>query len=280
MILGELIRKSEARLRAARLHYGHGAETARDEAAWLVLRGLGLPFDADLKAQARDPGRVERLLRRRIEARIPLAYLLGEAWLDGLAFHVDRRVIIPRSHIPFVLKALPLAPRRILDLCTGSGCLAVLAARAFPRSRVDAVDLSASALAVARKNLLRYRLGKRARLVRSDLFDALRKERYDLIIANPPYVTTASMRSLPPEYRYEPGIALAGGRDGLELVSRIIAAAPAHLNPGGLLVCEVGDGRKALERAYPRLPLTWPMEEVFILPSARSNRLSRKSRDR
>jgi ribosomal protein L3 glutamine methyltransferase len=280
LILGELIQQTERRLRAARLHYGHGTGNAHDEATWLVLRGLGLPFDADLHAEAKEEERIERLIEKRIRERVPLAYLLGEAWLDGLAFHVDRRVIIPRSHIPFVLKDLPLAPRRILDLCTGCGCLAILAARAFPQARVDAVDLSAPALAVAKKNLLRYRLGRRIRLVRSDLFDSLRGEGYDLIISNPPYVTTASMRSLPPEYRYEPGIALAGGRDGLALVSRIIAAAPAHLNPGGLLVCEVGDGRKTVERAYPRLPLTWPMEEVFILSSARSNRLSRNSRDR
>lgn len=280
MILGELIQRTERRLRAARLHYGHGTGNAHDEATWLVLRGLGLPFDADLTAEAKGAERIERLIERRIRERVPLAYLLGEAWLDGLAFHVDRRVIIPRSHIPFVLKELPLAPRRILDLCTGCGCLAILAARAFPQARVDAVDLSVPALAVAKKNVLRYRLGGRIRLVRSDLFDSLRGERYDLIISNPPYVTTASMRSLPPEYRYEPGIALAGGRDGLALVSRIVAAAPAHLSPGGLLVCEVGGGRDALERAYPRLPLAWPREEVFILSSARSNRLSRNSRDR
>jgi ribosomal protein L3 glutamine methyltransferase len=280
LTLRELIARTERRLRAARVHYGHGAGNAHDEAAWLVLRGLGLRFDADLEAEARHVDRIEQLLEKRITERIPVAYLLGEAWLDGLAFHVDRRVIIPRSHIPFVLKGLPLAPRRILDLCTGSGCLAILAARAFPQARVDAVDLSAPALAVARKNVLRHRLGRRVRLIRSDLFDSLRGKQYDLIVANPPYVTTASMRALPPEYRYEPGLALAGGKDGLELVSRIIAAAPAHLNPGGLLACEVGDGRRALERAYPRLPLTWPMEEVFILSSARSSRLSRKSRDR
>ena len=280
MTLRELIARTERRLRAARLHYGHGAGNAHDEAAWLVLRGLGLAFDADLNAEARHVDRIEQLLDKRIRERIPVAYLLGEAWLDGLAFHVDRRVIIPRSHIPFVLKELPIAPRRILDLCTGSGCLAILAARAFPPARVDAADLSAPALAVAKKNVLRHRLARRVRLIRSDLFDSLRGEKYDLIVSNPPYVTTASMRSLPPEYRYEPGLALAGGKDGLELVSRIIAAAPAHLNPGGLLVCEVGDGRKALERAYPRLPLAWPSEEVFILSSARSSRLSRNSRDR
>ncbi|MGQ0545771.1 MAG: 50S ribosomal protein L3 N(5)-glutamine methyltransferase [Betaproteobacteria bacterium] len=276
MILGELIARTERRLRAARLHYGHGTGNARDEAAWLVLRGLGLPFDADLNLSA-DAERVEPLVQKRIKERVPLAYLLGEARLDGVAFHVDRRVIVPRSHIPFVLRTLRLAPRRILDLCTGSGCLAVLAARAYPRARVDAADLSAPALAVARKNVLRYRLGKRVRLVRSDLFDALRGEKYDLIVSNPPYVTTAAMRALPQEYRYEPGIALAGGKDGLELVSRILAEAPAHLRAGGLLVCEVGDGRKAVERAYPRLPLLWPRQEVFIFSSARSSVRSRRS---
>jgi ribosomal protein L3 glutamine methyltransferase len=280
LIVGELILRTEARLRSARLHYGHGTDNPHDEALWLVLRGLGLPFDTDLDAEVRGTGHLERLIDRRIRERVPLAYLLGEAWLDGLAFHVDRRVIIPRSHIPFVLKGLPIAPRRILDLCTGSACLAILAARAFPQARVDAVDLSAPALAVAKQNVLRHRLGRRVRLIRSDLFDSLRREKYDLIVSNPPYVTTASMRSLPPEYRYEPGLALAGGKNGLELVSRIIAAAPAHLTPGGLLACEVGDGRRAVERAYPRLPLAWPMEEVFILSSARSNRPSRKSRDR
>jgi ribosomal protein L3 glutamine methyltransferase len=174
-----------------------------------------------------------------------------------------------------VLKTLAVAPKRILDLCTGSGCLAILAARAFPRAHVDATDLSASALAVAKKNVSRYRLARRVTLIESDLFAALSGRRYDLIVANPPYVTRASMRALPQEYRYEPGIALAGGSDGLQLVSRIIAAAPAHLRAGGLLVCEVGDGRQATARAYPRLPLAWPVPEVFILAPARTAGASR-----
>jgi ribosomal protein L3 glutamine methyltransferase len=262
--LAALIRATAGRFRRARLHYGHGTDNAYDEAAWLVLRALELPFDADL-GQPVDPSRVEALVRRRIEERIPVAYLLGEAWLDGLAFHVDRRVIIPRSHIPFVLKTLALRPRRILDLCTGSGCLAILAARAYPRASIDAADLSPAALAVARKNVARYRLEKRVRLVRSDLFDALTGERYDLIVSNPPYVTTAAMRALPAEYRYEPGISLAGGGDGIEVVARILADAPAHMNAGAALVCEVGDGREAVRRAYPRLPLAWPQAEVFVL---------------
>jgi ribosomal protein L3 glutamine methyltransferase len=278
LTLEELIRRTERRLRAAKLHYGHGTDNPHDEAAWLVLGGLGLPFDTDLSQPARKS--VEKLVARRIQERIPLAYLLGEAWLDGVPFHVDRRVIVPRSHIPFVLKGMRSAPRRILDLCTGSGCLAILAARGFPRARVDAVDLSSAALAVAHKNVSRHRLAHRVRPFESDLFAAMRGERYDLIVCNPPYVTTAAMRKLPDEYRYEPGLALAGGRDGLELVSRILAEAPAHLAEGGMLVCEVGEGRKAVERAYPRLPLAWPMAEVFILSSRPSRRRSRAARER
>jgi len=274
LILGELVERTEKRFKAARLHYGHGTDNPRDEAAFLVLRGLGLPFDADLN-RAADPMRVEKLIQRRIKERIPSAYLLNEAWLDGLPFYVDRRVIIPRSHIAFLLKDLGIAPRRILDLCTGSGCLAILAALALPRARVDASDVSPEALAVARRNVRKHGLERRVRLVRSDLFANV-EERYDLIIANPPYVSTPSMRKLPAEYRYEPGLALAGGRDGLEFVARIIAGAAAHLNPGGLLVCEVGENRKALERAYPRLPLAWPRPEVFILSPSRTAGASRR----
>jgi ribosomal protein L3 glutamine methyltransferase len=267
--LGSLIRRTERRLRAAPLHYGHGTDNARDEAAFLVLRGLRLPFDAPLELEV-DPAGVEKLVRERIDQRVPAAYLLQEAWLDGLRFHVDRRVIVPRSHLAALLHER-LAPwrrgpaRRILDLCTGSGCLAILAARAFPRARVDASDVSAAALAVARRNVALHRLGRRVRLVRSDLFSALGKAPYDLILSNPPYVSSAAMRRLPAEYRHEPGLALAGGADGLDLVARILEQAPARLRPGGLLVCEVGDRRKALERRFPRLPLLWPQDEVFVL---------------
>ena len=275
MTLEKLIGKTEERLKAARLHYGHGTDNARDEAAFLVLRGLGLPFDTDLERSA-DPARIERLVEKRIGQRIPAAYLLNEAWLDGVPFYVDRRVIIPRSHIAFLLKDLRIKPRRILDLCTGSGCLAILAARAFPRARVDASDISAAALEVAARNVRKHKLAGRVRLVKSDLFAKL-TARYDLIVANPPYVATASMRKLPPEYRYEPGLALAGGRDGLEFVSRIIAGSHQHLSPGALLVCEVGDGRSAVERAYPGAALAWPAPEVFMLAAARTAGASRKS---
>jgi ribosomal protein L3 glutamine methyltransferase len=262
-------------LKAASLHYGHGTENPRDEAAFLVLRGLGLPFIADLDADV-DPRRVEHLVRRRIKERMPAAYLLNEAWLDGMQFYVDRRVIIPRSHIAFVLKDVRIAPRRILDLCTGSGCLAILAARAFPRARVDASDVSAAALQVAARNVRKHELGKRIRLLRSDLFKSLRG-RYDLILCNPPYVSTPSMRRLPREYRYEPGIALAGGSQGLDHVARTVEQSPRFLNPGGLLVCEVGENKAALERLYPRTPFAWPVPEVFMLAPARTAGASRSS---
>jgi ribosomal protein L3 glutamine methyltransferase len=266
LTLGELIERTERRLRAARLHYGHGTDNPRDEAAFLVLRGLKLPFDADLSRPV-DARRIEPLVRQRIEKRLPAAYILKEAWLDGVPFYIDRRVIVPRSHIAFLFGELGMRPRRILDLCTGSGCLAILAARAFPRAQVDASDISPAALAVARRNVRKHRLEKRVRLMRSDLLAGTGV--YDLIISNPPYVNTPAMRRLPPEYRHEPGIALGGGTDGLQFVSRILDAAPAHLHPGGLLVCEVGENRNALERAYPRVEFTWPRDEVFVLPRAR-----------
>jgi ribosomal protein L3 glutamine methyltransferase len=272
LTLHELIRKTEKRLRAARLHYGHGTDNPRDEAAFLVLRGLGLPFDADLGRRA-DPARIEKLVQKRIEERTPAAYLLNEAWLCGLPFYVDRRVIIPRSHIGELLAARlepwrPRPIRRILDLCTGSGCLAVLAARAFPLALVDATDLSAAALAVARRNVARHGLEQRVRLLRSDLFASLGGQRYDLVLTNPPYVSSSAMRRLPAEFRHEPGLALAAGKDGLDAVARILAAARAHLTKNGLLVCEVGDGRKALEREFSRLPFVWAKDEVFILGAA------------
>lgn len=274
MTLEKLIAQAEARFAAARLHYGHGTDNARDEAAFLVLRGLGLPFDQNLRRRVllSESRRVASLVERRIGERIPAAYLLREAWLDGLPFYIDRRVIVPRSHIAFLLNGLRMAPRRILDLCTGSGCLAILAARAFPRARVDATDISREALAVAARNVATYRLGKRVKLARADLFP---RGRYDLILANPPYVPTTAMRRLPAEYRHEPGIALAGGAGGLQLIGRILEASPDHLSPGGLLVCEVGDGRRALERAYPRAGLAWPVPEVFIFEPSRTHAASR-----
>jgi len=269
--LAELVRVVAQRLRKAQLHYGHGTTNARDEAAFLVLRGLGLPFEAPAERviTAREAARVERLVQRRIRERIPVAYLLNEAWLADQPFYVDRRVIIPRSHIAFLLRDLG-RPKRVLDLCTGSGCLAVLAAQAFPRARVDAADLSRGALAVARRNVAQRGLRGRVRLMKSDLMAGLGKSRYDLIVCNPPYVNARSMRVLPREYRHEPRLALAGGPDGLALVRVILQQAFDRLEPKGLLACEIGGNRRALERAFPRTPFNWPQTaagtgQVFLL---------------
>ena len=267
MTLGELIGRIAERFAAAPLFYGHGTDNARDEAAWLVLRGLGLPFDADLSGNASDAARIEQLAERRIRERIPVAYLLKEAWLAGQSFYVDERVIVPRSHLPELLQEKSFrrrSVRRVLDLCTGSGCLAILAARAFRSAQVDAADLSPAALAVARKNVARHRVARRVQLQRSDLFDRLGAARYDLILTNPPYVGARAMAELPAEYRHEPRLALAGGADGLDLVARILAGAPAHLEPAGLLLCEVGDGKAAVQRRFRALKLDWPMPEVFV----------------
>ncbi|MBS0336045.1 MAG: 50S ribosomal protein L3 N(5)-glutamine methyltransferase [Proteobacteria bacterium] len=256
------------RFGAARLAYGHGTLNAREEAAWIVLHACRIPFDAFAQQAARELSaaetrRIEKLAGRRIRDRIPAAYLTHEAWLGDFRFYVDRRVIVPRS---FIAELLPdgVAPflqrpvRTALDMCTGSGCLAVLLAHAFPGARVDGIDLSAGALAVARRNVAAYRLASRIRLAKSNLFDAVpARRRYDLIVSNPPYVDAASMRRLPDEYRSEPRVALAGGTDGLVLVHRILEGARRHLNPRGALVCEIGHNRKALERACPRAPFTW-----------------------
>jgi ribosomal protein L3 glutamine methyltransferase len=265
LTLGELIRSTEKRFHAARLFYGHGTGNARDEAAFLVLRVLRLPFDVDLGKRTTAPQekRIESMIRKRIAQRIPVPYLLNEAWLAGHAFYVDKRVIIPRSHIAELLGErlrpwLQRPVRRLLDLCTGSGCLAILAAKAFPGATIDASDVSPAALAVARRNVALHKSGKRVRLVRSDLFTALKGERYEVIVTNPPYVDATSMRRLPAEYRHEPQIALAAGRDGLDALRGILKAAHAHLAPKGLLVCEVGAGRRSVERAFPRLSFAWP----------------------
>jgi ribosomal protein L3 glutamine methyltransferase len=265
--IGDIQRETARAFRAARLHYGHGTTNARDEAAWLIGHVTGIhPGEVGARLEqeiaALQLRRIRALAHRRVRERMPLAYLLHEAWLGGERFFVDRRVIVPRSYISELLRE-PLHPwlrrpvRRALDLCTGSGCLAVLLARAFPRARVDAADLSTAALRVARINIAAFRLSARVRLLRSDLFRELRDVRYDLIVSNPPYVERRTMHALPREYRFEPRLALAAGEDGLDAVRRILAQARQHLAPKGLLVCEVGDARRALERAYPRLPLLW-----------------------
>ena len=269
MTVGELIERVARRFAAAPLYYGHGTDHPRDEAAWLVLRALGLPFDSALSRNVSDGerSRIDALAAKRISDKAPLAYLLKEAWLAGVPFYVDERVIVPRSHIAELLPGLEKrfrGARRILDLGTGSGCLAILAARAFRASRVDATDVSPAALAVARKNVARHRLGRRVRLQRSDVFASLEGERYDLIVSNPPYVNAKAMQELPGEYRREPRLALAGGKDGLDLVARIVAEAPAHLGPGGALVCEVGESHPAARSRFRGMKLEWLKPEVFL----------------
>ena len=271
MIVSELLRQTARRFTRAGLHYGHGTHNAREEAAWLISSVLGYLLEEEVKPG--DRKKIDALARRRIRERIPLAYLLKEAWLGEHSFYVDKRAIVPRSFIAVVLRDhlspwLPREPKRALDLCCGSGCLAILLALEFPGARVEAADLSSFALQVAKINIRNYKLERRVRAIRSDLFKSI-NGKYDLIVSNPPYVTGPSMRKLPKEYRHEPALALAAGKDGLDLVHRILAEAKARLTPGGLLVCEIGGNRKALERACPRLEFAWPETSdpgsVFVL---------------
>ncbi len=263
--LGDFFHFAVRRFRAARLAYGHGTTNAVDEAAFLLLEALRLPIHRidpwlDLKPTPAERARLLTLIDARIGLRLPAPYLLGAAYMQGVRFHIDRRALIPRSFIGDLLTGgvLPVAkPRRILDLCTGSGCLAILAALAFPHATVDAVDLSTGALALARRNVAAHRLGDRISLHRGDLFAPLENRRYDLIISNPPYVDAGGMAKLPPEFKHEPRLALAAGDDGLDLVRRILSDAPRHLTKNGGLVCEIGRGRAPLEAAYPSLPFLW-----------------------
>ena len=254
-------------MRLAGLRFGHGTRNARDEAAWLLAHALRLSHEefarsANHELTAREQRKVLRLTEERVRTRKPLAYLIREAWLGEHRFYVDERVVVPRSFIAELLRdrLRPWVSQPIhsaLDLCTGSGCLAVLLALAFPRALVHATDISLAALAVARKNVRAYRLGRRVKLARADLFSGLGRHRYDLIVANPPYVGAAAMRTLPPEYRREPRVALAAGADGLTFVRRILDEAAEFLRPAGWLVVEVGHNRRRVERTFPRIPFTW-----------------------
>jgi ribosomal protein L3 glutamine methyltransferase len=279
--VAETIRAVARRFGHAKLYFGHGTETAQDEAAWLVCHALRIAPDR-LAGRLNKPvppaalKKIDALTAARIQTRQPLAYLLKEAWFAGRKFYVDERVIVPRSLTgEFITEQFqpwiePKRVRRILDLCTGSGCMAIACAQAFPRARVDAADLSGEALAVARINVKRHRLGRRVRLVRSDLFQALKSRRYDVIVTNPPYVARAEMKSLPREYLHEPELALVSGRDGLDAIMRILAEAPRHLNPDGILVGEVGNSAPTLQRKFPSVPFVWLTtstgdESVFLL---------------
>jgi ribosomal protein L3 glutamine methyltransferase len=264
------LRFAVSRFHEAGLAYGHGSLNAYDEAAYLILHTLHLPLDQlepflDARLLPAENRRLADVLRRRVEQRVPAAYLTGEAWLQGYRFKIDERVIVPRSFLaPLILDLfapwleMPEQVGSALDLCTGSGCLAVLTALAFPDAEVDAVDLSPDALAVAQENVDDYGLNDRVRLVHSDLFAGLAGKTYDLIVSNPPYVDAPSMAALPEEYRHEPELALASGPDGLDAVRVILEQAPKHLNPDGLLAVEIGHNREALEAAFPRIEFIWP----------------------
>lgn len=263
------LRWAVSRFNETGLSYGHGTENAWDEAVWLILATLHLPrdtLDPWLDAHLTRSERLTLLnnLQQRVVHRLPTAYLVQEAWLGPFRFYVDQRVIVPRSYFAELLEngfapwiEDPEAIGAALDLCTGSGCLAIVMAHTFPNATVDAIDISADALAVARRNIADYGLDHRVHAIESDLFAAVKSKRYDLILCNPPYVTTAAMDALPAEYRHEPTLALAAGEDGLDVVRRILAEARGHLNPGGLLAIEVGHNQDLVTAAFPDLPVVW-----------------------
>lgn len=265
----DFLRFALSSFRAAKLVHGHGASNALDEAAFLILETLNLPVDdinpwLDARLTLEERGRVGSIIRERIETRKPAAYLTGRTYIHGVPFHVDERVIVPRSFIgelifsdTFPNLVSPDEVASVLDLCTGSGCLAVLAALKFPDAAIDAIDISADALEVARINVLEHGLQDRVRLVQGDLFAPLGEAAYDLILCNPPYVAAAEIAAFPPEYAHEPVLAHAGGEDGLDLVRRILTGVLPHLKSGGGLLCEIGTGRDLLEADFPGLDFLW-----------------------
>ncbi|MDQ5903816.1 MAG: ribosomal protein glutamine methyltransferase [Pseudomonadota bacterium] len=282
LTLRDLLRFAVSRFNEAGLFFGHGSDNAWDEAVYLLLHTLHLPLDRlepflDARLTRAERDAVLDIVERRVSDRVPAAYLTHEAWLGEHRFYVDERVIVPRSFIAELLEEQlepwledPYAVTSAIDLCTGSGCLAILTALAFPRAQVDAIDLSTDALAVAKRNINDYGLDDQVRLVHSNLFAGVARQRYDLIISNPPYVNAESMLALPEEYRREPEMALAGGSDGLDLVRIMLREAKDHLNPSGLMVVEIGHNREVLEAAFPQTPFTWletngGNEFVFLL---------------
>ncbi|WP_428033077.1 50S ribosomal protein L3 N(5)-glutamine methyltransferase [Ancylobacter sp.] len=286
----DFVRHAVSRFTEARLAFGHGTTEALDEAAFMVLEALHLPVDdlspwLDARLTREERTRLADLIEQRCTTRQPAAYLLGKTYIGGVPFRSDARAIVPRSFIgelmagdlfvggDFSLVPQPETVGRVLDLCTGSGCLAILAAMTFENAQVDAVDLCPDALSLATENVAEHDLGDRVRLVQGDLFGPLKGEVYDLIITNPPYVDAPTMAALPAEYRHEPSLAFDGGPDGLDIVRRILAAAPAHLSSGGGMICEIGTGKEILEAEYPNLPFLWldtedSEGEVFWLSAA------------
>ncbi len=265
----DLLRFSVSRLNEAGLFFGHGSSNAYDEAAYLILHTLHLPPDQmetflDARLTNMEVSQVLGIVKRRALEKIPAAYLTHEAWLGDFSFYVDKRVLIPRSFIAELLREQlspwvsdPSSVHSVLDLCTGSGCLAILLAHAFENATIDATDISDEALEVANKNVEDYDLNPRVHLLQSDLFGALEGRLYDLIISNPPYVNAESMASLPEEYRHEPRSALASGNDGLEATKEILKRAADYLTNEGMLIVEIGHNRAALEESFPQTPFTW-----------------------
>ncbi|SMG07899.1 50S ribosomal protein L3 N(5)-glutamine methyltransferase [Paraburkholderia susongensis] len=265
----DLLRFAVSRFNQAELSFGHGSGNAYDEAAYLVLHTLHLPLDLlepflDARLTSAEIDAVLKVIERRAAERVPAAYITQEAWMHGYRFHVDERVIVPRSFIGELLQdglqpyvEDPEQVGAVLELCTGSGCLAILAAHAFPNADVDAVDLSAPALEVAARNVTDYHLDDRIALFEGDLYAPLAERRYDVILSNPPYVNTASMQTLPAEYKHEPEMALAGGADGMDIVRRIIVGARNWLTEDGVLVVEIGNEREHVDAAFGGLDLVW-----------------------
>jgi ribosomal protein L3 glutamine methyltransferase len=279
--VAQLLDWATLRLARARLHYGHGTDNPRDDAAALVFHALGLahesaPASYRLQVAAAGAARAHELVERRIRERLPSAYLTGVSWFAGHEIRVTPDVLVPRSPIAELCLAgfAPWVDRarveRVLDIGTGSGCIAIAAAYALPGARVDATDVSPRALALARDNVRRHGLGRRVRVLRADVYEGLGSRRYDIVVSNPPYVSAAEMRRLPREHRAEPAIGLRAARAGLAIVDRIVAGAKRHLNPGGILVVEVGNAAARVRRRFRELPLTWleferGFAEVFLL---------------
>ncbi|MDQ7981426.1 50S ribosomal protein L3 N(5)-glutamine methyltransferase [Paraburkholderia sp. SARCC-3016] len=281
----DVLRYAVSRFNQAQLSFGHGSANAYDEAVYLVLHTLHLPLDLldpflDARLTADEVDTVLKVIERRAAERVPAAYITQEAWMHGYRFHVDERVIVPRSFIGELLQdglqpyvEDPEAVSAVLELCTGSGCLAILAAHAFPNADIDAVDLSPGAIEVATINVIDYELDERIAVFEGDLFAPLPERRYDVILANPPYVNAASMEALPAEYRHEPELALAGGADGMDIVRRIVGEARNWLTDDGVLVVEIGNERANVEAALGGLDLVWLStsagdDNVFLLQAS------------